>query len=68
MKEKLVAAQEPSGQGELKNAVAAKIAQKQTITAAVSYGKTTTSDVGADEVELPVRLESRLMIFCPLLR
>ncbi len=57
VKEKLVAAQEPSGQGELKNAVAAKIAQKQTITAAVSYGKTTTSDVGADEVELPVRLE-----------
>jgi hypothetical protein len=57
VKEKLVAAQEPSGQGELKNAVAAKIAQKQTMTAAVSYEKTTASDVGADEVELPVRVE-----------
>ncbi len=57
VKEKLVAAQEPSGQGELKNAVAAKIAQKQTMTAAVSYGKTTTSDVGAGEVELPVWVE-----------
>jgi hypothetical protein len=56
VKEKLVAAQEPSGQGVLKNAVAAKIGQKQTMTAVVSYGKTATSDVGADEVELPVRV------------
>ena len=51
----------------MKNAVAAKIAQKQTMTAAVSYGKTTTSEVGAGEVELPVWVEETLMIFCRLL-